>query len=389
MNNKIVKLIKWLMAITAFALIVAIFAGLSLGWFKTKEEYLSPDTEIMDADNRGGMTLPEMTGEENGIALMSAEIPVEKYADYGISPLAVETAYTVTASFSADSVVYGELKWSIAWKSGASGQWGNGKTVTEYVTLQVADDNNMSATVTCLKAFGEQIILKVEAKDFENVSVTATIDYAKRVTGASYSFTGVNASAMTVPFDKISGNSDVARIGVMSNSDASVKTSNMSYTYSDTYTISEEFTYNMLFTLNTTWKSALSAYAAETNLYKTSTFVKNVIDGLGSLSGVQKFSVSASSSVDFSSLKDVFSHISTGWSSSAGSQQYSELKSFMAGFGASGGGNWRYQVFDITLTVTSEHSMSVFYGRMGFGNSSFGAVPTSGSLKLNQNAFVF
>ena len=173
MNNKIVKAIKWLMAVTAFALIVAIFAGLSLGWFDKKEEVTDEGQETVQA---GGMVVDDET-EGAGIALMSAVIPVAQYEDYGISTASVETAYTVTAVVEPDNTT-DTLSWAVQWKNSAS-TFATGKTVTD-VTVRSTGDR--TATVECKQAFGEVVQLKVSAASAPTVSATKDINYLKRPT---------------------------------------------------------------------------------------------------------------------------------------------------------------------------------------------------------------
>lgn len=119
--------------------------------------------------------------QENGIRLMSATIDETNYEDYGISPLA-ESAVTLTATITPSDATYKQVDWSVRWKN-ASSTWASGKTVTEYVTVATTTDGAGTATVSCLKAFGEQIEVVATARDNTTRTATCTVDYRKRITG--------------------------------------------------------------------------------------------------------------------------------------------------------------------------------------------------------------
>ena len=116
------------LAIFCVVLTFVIVAACTLGglqlWGKGKakpSEWFKSDPVTVVEDNvkyettlpaNGGMTLPDEIGDgeedkgevkSNGIALMSAMIPVAQYAEYGISP-AAENARTVTATVSPASI---------------------------------------------------------------------------------------------------------------------------------------------------------------------------------------------------------------------------------------------------------------------------------------------
>lgn len=126
----------------------------------------------------GGAVIDE--GKSNGIALMSAEIPVEEFAENDVSPLA-ETAYTLTATITPASAVDKTVDWSVAFVNPDS-EWATGKTVTDYVTVTPEADGALTATVECLQAFGERITVTVTSRDMETVSADCVCNYVKRVT---------------------------------------------------------------------------------------------------------------------------------------------------------------------------------------------------------------
>lgn len=75
------------------------------------------------------------------------------------------------------------LSWSVAFKNPSSA-WANGKSAANYVSVQPVA-GTLSAKVTCLSAFGEQIIITAESTKDSTKKATCTCDYAKRAISAN------------------------------------------------------------------------------------------------------------------------------------------------------------------------------------------------------------
>ena len=137
-------------------------------------------------------TLPDYGGavigetQENGVQMMSTAIPVEEYATYGVSEQA-EKAYTITATVKPDDATNKKVNWSLAFAN-AESTWAKGKSISDYVTVSVSGTTNSVAVLSCLKAFGEQILLTATSDDDSTKSAVCTVDYAQKVTNASLSF---------------------------------------------------------------------------------------------------------------------------------------------------------------------------------------------------------
>ena len=127
--------------------------------------------------NNGGMVPGET--QEHGICLMSAPIAPANYADYGISPIA-ETAYTLTATITPAEATNKAVDWSVEFAN-PSGTWAKGKIATDYVTVTPTSDGALTANVTCLKAFGEKINVKVICRDNTKVAATCITEYEKKL----------------------------------------------------------------------------------------------------------------------------------------------------------------------------------------------------------------
>ena len=135
-------------------------------------------------DENGGMVLPdESVG--TGMKLMSAKIAPEDYADYGIMPTA-ESAQKVTAVIVPDNATNQAVDYTVEWVDPAS-EWSTGRTVTDYVTVSQGYDGALTATVTCVQAFGEQINVRVTSRDNPEATATLSVNYVKKIDSVDFS----------------------------------------------------------------------------------------------------------------------------------------------------------------------------------------------------------
>ena len=153
---------KIILALTAVAVaVVFFFAGFGTGYGTGKGANDAPTADAPALGTGGGLIVsPVEDGPEEGkgIAVVSAEIPREQFDDYGIMPIA-ETAYTVTATVNGDGLTDAQknVTWSAPAFKNPSSSWASGKNVSNYVTTST---NGNQITVSCLQAFGEQIVIK-------------------------------------------------------------------------------------------------------------------------------------------------------------------------------------------------------------------------------------
>ena len=141
-------------------------------WFNKEE------TKTEQPDD-GGATIIE--GDSKNMSLMSTLIPIAQFDEYGIAP-AAETAYEVTATIEPANAADTKVDFTVAFNNPES-EWATGKTVTDYVTVQQQEDGALTATVTCLQAFGEQITLTCTARTNTEAKATAAVHYKQRVEG--------------------------------------------------------------------------------------------------------------------------------------------------------------------------------------------------------------
>lgn len=71
------------------------------------------------------------------------------------------------------------IDWSIAWKNPSS-TWATGKVVTDYVTVTPTSDGALTAQVTKVLLFSEQIIVTAASRVRPELKATATVDCLKR-----------------------------------------------------------------------------------------------------------------------------------------------------------------------------------------------------------------
>lgn len=196
--------VKWVLTAIAFVLVAALIVGLFLQvfgegkvkpseWFNTQTEEQLPDDETPDD---GGAVVETVGG--NGVKLASSVIAAADYDEYGVSALA-ETAYTITATVTPADATNQNISWGVKFKNPSS-SWASGKTVSDYVTIS-PDSTTKQLTVSCIKAFGEPIIITGTSVSNPEVSATCQVDYVKRVTSVKIGTVSGNDTA-TIKFSK-------------------------------------------------------------------------------------------------------------------------------------------------------------------------------------------
>ena len=181
--------VKWVLTLIAFIVVGVLIAGLIAGWFDKGDDSLPVQDETATIQD-GGMSVTPSAA--NGIRLMAAERTATD-----VSPLA-ETSYTITATIEPAGALQ-KADWSLAWANGSS-SWASGKTVTDYVTVSTSEDGGLTATVTLVKPFSEQIILTAAARGNSSKTATCTVDYQQRLVVNSLKFGNVELSAETCNF---------------------------------------------------------------------------------------------------------------------------------------------------------------------------------------------
>ena len=173
--------IKW---IIAFTLIFVLLAGLIGTWVvlfedDAPEEETPAQTETVVTDGEGNAM------ESGKVYAMPANMV---FAATAAEPSDAKDGITLKATIDPDTAANQNVDWSVSFVNPSS-SWASGKTVTDYVTVMPTSDGALTATVQCLKAFGEQIKITVTSRANEYAKAECTVDYARRITDFTfYSF---------------------------------------------------------------------------------------------------------------------------------------------------------------------------------------------------------
>lgn len=277
---------KWALIISACLLVAAFIVGVCLQTFGTGK---AKPSEWFDSGKQeeltvgGGMVLPnneKPTQGGNGISLYSAEIPVEAYAENGVSEDA-ENAYTVTATVSPDNDAQNTVVlWTLTWKDPSSA-WATGKELTDYITATPNGEGvaeSKTVTVVCLQAFGEPVILTAKCKYDETVTVSVQIDYAARLTLIRTElFSSQDTLGNTC--NLIWGGNTVGTLDFGTGpQQICLLPSQIVYSVSDTFTLSDTYTATLKFKRN---EAPLGVNGSQLKLYT----------GVGNPVGIQGFYV--------------------------------------------------------------------------------------------------
>ena len=224
---------------------------------------------------------------------------------------AAANSQTLTATVSPAEASNKTVDWSIAWKN-ASSSWATGKTVTDYVTVTPTSDGALTATVQCLQAFAEQVVVKVTLRADTSISATCNVDYRKKLESVSYTLTdktsshgdpstyGLKLSTTMGRLQTVSWNwYPLANSGSIDND-----WSNFGGSFSASYsigTIDDPVTsYKIIVELSSDLKTKLDAYASQyhTGYYKgtSETYDSSNILSQGNLFKTGMFSVYTSAS---------------------------------------------------------------------------------------------
>lgn len=105
---------------------------------------------------------------------------------------------TIHATIEPEAATFKDLKWSVLWAvdfvapnggffADRWGDWDNGKTATDYITVTPVDESDLSTVkVDCLQPFGSQILIKVGSIYYPEVFALCKVDYY-----APLEFTGI------------------------------------------------------------------------------------------------------------------------------------------------------------------------------------------------------
>ena len=175
--------IKW---IIAFTLIAVLLAGMISVWVVLWKDKPVDENPVQEQEQEAVVTDGDGNVMESGkVYAMPANMV---FAATAAEPSDAKDGITLKATIDPDTAANQNVDWSVSFVNPSS-SWASGKTVTDYVTVTPISDGALTATVQCLKAFGEQIKITVTSRANEYATAECTVDYARRITDFTfYSF---------------------------------------------------------------------------------------------------------------------------------------------------------------------------------------------------------
>lgn len=176
MNNELFKheksdTIKWIIAFTLIAvLIFGVIAAIFIG-VDNKKDIPPQEEQTVVTDGNGNAM------ESGTVYAMPANMV---FATTAAEQSNAAEGITLQATITPDTADNKAVDWNVSFVNPSS-SWASGKNVSDYVTVTPASDGALTATVNCLKAFGEQIKITVVSRANEYAKAECILDYARRI----------------------------------------------------------------------------------------------------------------------------------------------------------------------------------------------------------------
>ena len=164
--------VKTIVMIVAILLAVCLMVGLiaqGVALSRLKSEGAEQQAAVID--DKGNMMVSGTTYAMPARMVFATTAAEVSNASEGI---------TLMATISPETADNKAVDWSVAFANQSS-SWAKGKNVADYVTVMPSSDGALTATVNCLKAFGEQIIITVTSRANPRATAECTLDYARRI----------------------------------------------------------------------------------------------------------------------------------------------------------------------------------------------------------------
>lgn len=367
------------LAIVALTLSIVTALGVAGMGFKQYRDAHPKEEEKHEQEDKkdsgGAIVTPEDDDEASSpLSFVTKKLARAEYDEYGIEPYA-DSAFQIKVSYTG-TVDYKDVNWSIAWKSGASGQWGNGKTVTEYVSGSASSDT-LTYTVTCHQAFGEQIIITATNKVNPDVTKSATCDYERRVIDVVDALYHVEAGEAK---GVVMWNSVDITTGYSSAIDRGE--SKPDFQYSDVYTIASNNDPYISVSLNSEFVTKLLDYASTSSYFVGDT--KTALEELRNA----KTNVD-SKNIDLTKFVSIISLFTSSGASNKICTDETVRKNaatIFAGFLASGSQPY---FLELNYNATGYNSSYTKTVQIGYASGAFGSVANASSMNFDKTGFIF
>ena len=171
--------VKRIIAIILIAAVVYTGIASLVAWLIIRKDTQTNNSMAVEnaLTGNGGMEIEEDTN--SSVRMMSTSLKPKQYAAYGVSEQA-ESAYTIEATIVPEYMDnFVELVWTVEFQNPES-EWATGKNASDYVKITPTGTLSHQATVECLQAFGEVIVIKATSKDNASVFGSCTCNYICR-----------------------------------------------------------------------------------------------------------------------------------------------------------------------------------------------------------------
>lgn len=238
------KVKKSMMVITACVLIGAILLAIGLMMSRKEKPVLESGTNIFVTDDKGNALQP---GESYGLCNLRYLYSIEQdeTAEIGI---------TLEVSLEPANVDDTYIYWSVEFVEPDS-PWAAGKEVTDYVTIEPAEEGALTAVIKCWKDFGAQIQIVVSPRDNPLLNAKCTVDFVKRVEKFSYQIVAGDTYTLNEEETPVSGQINMNALFLGAQFLGGI-------TYSD-YTVDRTFDAAVTFTLSETFSNKLQSETGE------------------------------------------------------------------------------------------------------------------------------
>jgi hypothetical protein len=157
-------------------------------------------------------TLPADVDDSAHLFASADAVTYSEGSTLRLSPLSVTATgntLILTATVTPSNATNKAVDWSVAWTNPTS-EWATGKTVTSYVTITPSSNGALTATLTKVAAFGEQVKVTCTSREDNTVKSTSTVDLRKKLgghlltldapSGADFAlFSNANSPTLVVP----------------------------------------------------------------------------------------------------------------------------------------------------------------------------------------------
>ncbi len=165
MENEEKQFVKWLIILITSVVVSVITAILVMVYTPAKENTAAPQETVVTNDEND---LPEMP---QALAFKSAA---------SLSSDATDSTCTINATVYPEVAGDQYLNWSVEFVN-ADSVWAKGKIARDYITVTPTVEGGATATVRCLKPFGEQIKITATSRNNKNAKAECRVDFVQQI----------------------------------------------------------------------------------------------------------------------------------------------------------------------------------------------------------------